>query len=341
MRRFLAVLLTLVAVFGAGWLSLRRPDIPFDTLESAYASPESKYLALSDSEKIHYRDQGNPDGPVIVLVHGFSASLHTWEPWVRALGDEYRLISLDLPGHGLTRGFGLEQMNVTSFGDVVAALTDALGVDRFILAGSSMGGHTAWVYAVDHPGQVEALVLVGASGWPPTEEELAETPWMFKALQYGLVRAVVRDLDNSAMIRSGLEASFVDQGAVTEDMVQRYVALNRAPGHRDAIMHLLADSNNRRLATPEQMESLQMPVLVMHGTGDQLVPYAQGEALANAIPGARLITYENVGHIVQEEIARQSAADLDAFLDVLDESGLIQRTVSEETDLTATEAVSQ
>ena len=338
MRRFLAVLLTLVAVFGAGWLSLRRPDIPYDTLESAYASPESKYLVLSDSEKIHYRDQGNPDGPVIVLVHGFSASLHTWEPWVRALGNEYRLISLDLPGHGLTRGFDLDEVNVNGFGEAVASLTDALGVDRFILVGSSMGGHTAWAYGVDHPGQVEALVLVAAAGWPPTEEELTERPWMFKALQYGVFRAIVRDLDNSAMIRTGLEASFVDQSAVTEDMVQRYVALNRAPGHRDATMKLMAESNSRRLATPEQMESLQMPVLVMHGTGAQLVPYAHGEAFAEAIPRARLITYENVGHIVQEEIARRSAADLKAFLD---ESDLAQRTISEETDLAVAEEVGQ
>ncbi|MCI4645677.1 MAG: alpha/beta hydrolase [Hyphomonadaceae bacterium] len=330
MRRFLAVLLTLVAIFGAGWLSLRRPDIPFDTLESAYASPESQYLVLSDSEKIHYRDQGTPDGPVIVLVHGFSASLHTWEPWVRALGDEYRLISLDLPGHGLTRGFELDQMNVEGFGETITALTDALDVDRFTLVGSSMGGHTAWTYAVDHPDDIEALVLVAAAGWPPTDEELKEMPWMFKAMDYAAFRTIVRDLDNSAMIRSGLEASFVDQTPVTEDMVQRYVALNRAPGHRDAIMHIISESDETRFATPEQLSMLDMPVLVVHGTGDNLVPYAHGAAFADAIAGASLITYTDIGHLPQEEIARQSAGDLDMFLDGLE---LDQRTVTEETVL--------
>lgn len=327
MRRFLAVLLTLVAIFGAGWLSLRRPDIPFDTLESAYASPDSKYLVTGENQKIHYRDQGNPEGPVIVLVHGFSASLHTWEPWVRDLSEDYRLISLDLPGHGLTRGFELDQMNVNSFGETVTALTDALGVERFILVGSSMGGHTAWTYAVDHPEHVEALVLIGAAGWPPSEEDLKDTPWMFKALDYAAFRAVVRDLDNSAMIRSGLEASFVDQTAVTEDMVQRYVALNRAPGHRDAILRIISERDSRRLASPEQLSTLDMPVLIMHGTQDALVPYAHGEAFAAAIPGAQLIPYEDVGHIIQEEIPRQSVTDLETFLDGLD---LDQRTVSEE-----------
>ena len=329
MRRLLAVLLTLVAVLGAGWLSLRRPDIPFDTLESAYASPESKYLVLSDSEKIHYRDQGNAAGPVIVLVHGFSASLHTWEPWIRQLGDDYRLISLDLPGHGLTRGFDLDEVNVNGFGETIATLTDALGVEHFTLVGSSMGGHTAWAYAVDHPDEVEALVLVAAAGWPLTEEELAETPWVFKALRYGAFRAIVRDLDNSATIRSGLEESFGDQNAVTEDMVQRYVALNRAPGHRDAIMHLMAESDARRLATPEQMMTLNMPVLVMHGTEDNLVPYSHGVGFADAIPNARLIAYEGVGHIVQEEIARQSVTDLKGFLD---ETILAQRAASADAD---------
>ncbi|MEO0815685.1 MAG: alpha/beta fold hydrolase [Pseudomonadota bacterium] len=330
MRRLMAVVLTFVAIFGAGWLSLRRPDIPFDTLETAYASPQSQYLMTGEAEKIHYRDQGNREGDVLVMVHGFSASLHTWEPWVQELSDEYRIITLDLPGHGLTRGFDSEDFDADGFGDVIAELTDALEIERFTLIGSSMGGHAAWTFALDRSQHVEALVLVASAGWPPTDEELAETPLVFKALDSALIRNVVKDLDNSAMIRSGLEASFYDQSFVTEDMVQRYAALNRAPGHRDAILHIISDRDERRLATPQSLATLAMPTLVMHGREDNLVPFTHGESFAAVIPGADMLSYDNVGHIPQEEIARQSATDLDLWLDNL-EAG--QRSVSEDAPL--------
>ncbi|MEM1149623.1 MAG: alpha/beta fold hydrolase [Pseudomonadota bacterium] len=323
----MAVVLTFVAVFGAGWLSLRRPDIPFDTLETAYASPDSRYLITGDAAKIHYRDQGNREGDVLVMVHGFSASLHTWEPWVRALSDEYRIISLDLPGHGLTRGFDTEDYDSDGFGEAIAELTDALGIERFTLIGSSMGGHAAWTYALDRPDQLEALVLVAAAGWPPTEAEQSDTPFVFKALDSAIVRNVVKDLDNSAMIRSGLEASFSDQSFVTEDMIQRYAALNRAPGHRDAILHIISDRDDRRLATPQSLATIASPTLVMHGREDNLIPFSHGESFASVIPGATLLAYDEVGHIPQEEIARRSAADLDAWLDGLE---IGQRAVSED-----------
>lgn len=315
MRRLLAVLLTLVAIFGAGWLFFRVPDIPFDRLESAYGSPESRYLTLGDMRRVHYRDEGPADGEVIVLVHGFSASLHTWEGWVRALGDEYRIISLDLPGHGLTRGFPLEDVTIEGFGDVIHAVTDRLGVDEFTLVGSSMGGHAAWHYALTRPEDVNALVLVGAAGWPPSAEEEENTPFVFKLLDNSIARAVLRDLNNRWMLRSGLEASFVDQSFVTDEMVERYVALNRAPGHRAAILHIIASRADRPLASAERLSQLSVPTLVMHGEGDNLVPFVHGESFASAIPGAQLIAYANVGHLPQEEIVRESAADLRAFLE--------------------------
>ncbi|MEL6661633.1 MAG: alpha/beta fold hydrolase [Pseudomonadota bacterium] len=332
MRRLMAVVFTFVAIFGAGWLSLRRPDIPFDTLETAYASPASRYLVTGEAEKIHYRDQGNPDGDVLVMVHGFSASLHTWEPWVRELGEEYRIITLDLPGHGLTRGFETEDYDAQGFGEAISHVVDALDVDSFTLIGSSMGGYASWNYALSRPAQVDRLVLVASAGWPPSEDEQEDTPFVFRALDNGLVRAVVKDLDNSAMIRSGLEASFADQEMVTEDMIQRYSALNRAPGHRDAILHIISSRDDRNFATPRALQTLTMPTLVMHGTLDNLVPFSHGESFAAVIPGAELVAYDGVGHIPQEEIARRSATDLDAWLDGLDVEA--QREVSEDEVLT-------
>src|SRR3990167_2970127 len=102
-RRFLAVTVTLGIILFAGWMTLRRSDIPYEQLEAIYANADSRYLVFGDEMRVHFRDVGPRDAKTIILVHGFSASLHTWEPWVNNLKRDYRVITIDLPGHGLSR----------------------------------------------------------------------------------------------------------------------------------------------------------------------------------------------------------------------------------------------
>ncbi len=314
MRRLLGVLLSLVALACAAWLAYRVPDLPYETLEAAYSSPSSQFITLETGGRIHYRDEGRVDGPPLVLVHGFSASLHTWADWVALLGDEYRIISLDLPGHGLSRNFALEDVGTSGFVEAIDAIAEITGIERFALAGSSMGGNAAWAYALDYPEKVEGLILVGAAGWPETPEDAAQAPLVFKLLGNGLVRSLVRDLDVRAMIENGLKASFHDETFVTEAMVDRYAGLNRGPGHRRAILHLLSGDADRAIATETALAMLQMPTLVLHGRHDRLIPISNGERFAAAIPDADLVIYETAGHLPHEEVSEQSAADLRAFL---------------------------
>ena len=98
-------LIGLVAVAAVGgYVLLKRDDIPYETLESQYTSPASQFVDLPGGIHMHYREQGqDAQSPTVLLVHGFSASLHTWEPWVERLSEDYHVVSLDLPGHGLTR----------------------------------------------------------------------------------------------------------------------------------------------------------------------------------------------------------------------------------------------
>ncbi|MEM0986257.1 MAG: alpha/beta fold hydrolase [Pseudomonadota bacterium] len=315
MKRILGVLLSLVALVCAAWLAFRVPDLPYETLESAYASPTSQFVTLENGGRLHYRDEGLADGPAIVMVHGFSASLHTWDGWVDALGDEYRMVRLDLPGHGLSRNFPIEAVGTTGFTGAIDAIATLLEIDDFTLAGSSMGGHAAWAYTLAYPEKVDALVLVGAAGWAPTEQEIDEAPFVFKALSSSLVRRLVKGLDVRPMIESGLKNSFVDESFVTDAMVDRYAALNRGRGHREAILHLLSGEAERVEATQANMAEIEAPTLVLHGREDRLIPVAHGERFADSIPDAALIIYDNIGHLPQEEVAERSAADLDSFLD--------------------------
>ncbi|MEM7660847.1 MAG: alpha/beta hydrolase [Pseudomonadota bacterium] len=264
--------------------------------------------------KLHYRDEGNTDGPTLVLVHGFSASLHTWEPWVDLLGEKYRIVSLDLPGHGLTRTPDLEKMHIGHFANVVEELTRELGLETFTLVGNSMGGATAWQYALEYPERLDGLVLVAASGWRQNSDD-RKPPLVFRLLANPVARSILRDLDTTRLARDGMENSFVDQSFVTDDMVNRYVALSRAPGHRDAIIELSSGRNGRIEATDERLAPLaNIPTLILQGDSDNLVPAGNAELFHGAIDGSELKIYTDVGHLPQEEIAAQSAADLVNFL---------------------------
>lgn len=316
----LAIIGLVAVVLVGGYFALKRDDIPYATLAARYETAASRYVDLPGGVRMHYRDEGRPNGPPLLLIHGFSASLHTWEPWVRELGDTYRLVSIDLPGHGLTQAPAGYQASIETLGGAVENFVRVQGLTRFAIAGSSMGGNIAWEYALAHPDQIEALILVNASGWPDARVPSGdEEPLVFRLIRDPLIGPLIRDLDSTRLIRQGLEASFFDPAFVDDDMVARYSDMSRAPGHRDVLLQLSSGFRTRNFATPDRLAPLAMPVLILHGDADRLVPPAHSGLFAEAISGSERILYEDVGHIPQEEIAERSAQDVRAFLERLQE----------------------
>jgi pimeloyl-ACP methyl ester carboxylesterase len=321
MLKWLLGLVGLVAVIlVGGYFVLKRDDIPYETLATKYESAASRYVDLPGGIHMHYRDEGSLDAPTLLLIHGFSASLHTWEPWVNALAtgedriNDYRIVSIDLPGHGLTRAPAGYQASIEAFRDVVAEFVRSQNLTDFALAGSSMGGNVAWEYALAHPEQVDALILVDSSGWPEVREDLAEEPAIFKLLRNPVLGPAMSQLDNTRLVREGLEASFIDRSLVTDAMVERYVEMSRAPGHRDILLQMTLGFRERNYATAERLAPLQMPVLILTGDQDRLVPPEHAQQFHDAITGSQLITFENVGHIPQEERPAESAMAVHEFL---------------------------
>lgn len=305
-------ILALAAV--AGYFILKRPDIPYETLAAKYESGASRYELFADGVRLHYRDEGNPDGPTLLLLHGFSASLHTWEPWVQQLGGEYRIVTLDLPGHGLTRAPAGYQGSIHAFRDAVSTFADAKDLQHFIIGGNSMGGHVAVEYALAHPEQVDALMLIDSAGWPePPNATEGQGAIIFQLLRNPIAANILRDLDNSALIRQGLETAFPAKPELVDDaMVARYAELSRAPGHRDIILGLMRA--DRPLATPERLAALTIPTLIIHGKQDHLTPLSFGEQFNAAIAGSEFQVLDGIGHAPQEEVPEQSAALVRAFV---------------------------
>jgi pimeloyl-ACP methyl ester carboxylesterase len=242
------------------------------------------------------------------------------------------VISIDLPGHGLTRAPAGYQASIEAFRDVVQEFADAMQLRSFAVAGNSMGGNVAWEYALAHPERVDALVLVDSSGWPPVAagEDDGDGPLIFKLLRNPVLGPLLRDLDNSQLARQGLEASFYNAALVDDAMVDRYVSLARAPGHRDILLQITLGFRERNYATPERLAPLANErVLIMFGDTDRLVPTGDGERFQQAIAGSELIIFEQAGHIPQEETPDESATAGREFLHTVYEPSALAATTAQ------------
>jgi pimeloyl-ACP methyl ester carboxylesterase len=281
-----------------------------------YGGPPSQFVDLPSGAKAHYRDQGNAQGPALVLLHGSNASLHTWEPWAKILGDGFRVVTVDLPGHGLTIAKADDDYTSASMAAFVDEFTTTLGVARFAVAGNSMGGAVAGRVAMQYPARVSHLILVDSGGVVPPD--MPDPPAFFFLVRTPVVREFLRLIPTRPVTEATLKASFFDPALVTPEMVDRYWELNRGPGIREATRKRfrmpLEYWQNEDKFFRENLPKLAIPTLVMWGRQDKLIPVSTVELLKGLIPGAQAAVYDNVGHIPQEEVPERSAADVRALL---------------------------
>src|ERR1700723_691159 len=234
--RILGIVLGLIVLILIGaWLWLRGPDIPYATLEAKYAQGDSHFVDLPGGYHAHYRENGDPNAPLLVLLHGFGDSFTSWEGWVRELKTQFHIISVDFPGHGLTRAPQGSSLNAEILADFIDAFAAQLALPKFAVAGNSMGGGVAWQLAVRHPERIDALILVDAAGFP-NEKRPAEVPLAFRLLQYPIGRAILRNIDNRPLIDEGLKTDVYDKSLITPALVDRWADFQRAPGHRAILM---------------------------------------------------------------------------------------------------------
>lgn len=286
-------------------------DVPLQTLEERYTTAASRFITVSDGTRVHVRDEGQRDGPVLVLLHGSNAALQSWEPWVGELKDRFRLVSLDFPGHGLTGPSATRTYGGPAYVQVVDDVVGRLGISRFAVAGNSMGGAVAWQYAAAHPDKVAALILVNAAGYPRANP--GSQPLIFRLIRTPVVGEFLSGFSNRSLIESNLKEVIADDALVTEAMVDTYWDLLRRPGNRQATL----DRMRAPPADPEawrRIATIRVPTLVLWGEVDPWIPASDAARYIADIPGARAIIYLGIGHLPQEEVPARSAADVAAFL---------------------------
>ncbi len=313
--KFLALTLAIItiligAIFYEG-------DIPKDVVDARYSNPRSQFADLGDLGRIHFRDEGHRRSLPVILLHGSNASLHTFEPWVQLLEDKYRMITIDLPGHGLTGETNGGDYSHEAMLRVVDAIASQLGIEQFVIGGNSMGGGIAWRYTLRHPEKVVGLVLINASGphiW--RDNDNASNVWAFNLMRQPIFRQLAASIDPYHLVSQGLRSAYNHSAVVNEQLIMRYNDLQLRAGTRRATMarFALQDRGEQNL----DLSEIESPTLIMWGKEDSVIPFAFASEFENALPQATTAYYDRLGHIPMEEDPVTTVVDLEMFLQSLD-----------------------
>lgn len=315
------LILTPIFLLGCSAMILYKGDVPTDVVDARYTSPDSQFSELGDLGRVHYRDEGRRQAPPIILLHGSNASLHTFEPWVTRLKDKFRVVTIDLPGHGLTGEVPSGDYSNEAMVAVVNELANNLGLEHFVIGGNSMGGSIALRYALDHPKKITGLVLINSSGFMRKrfQNDDSQGVLVFRLLKNPWFRAIGEVMDPYYFVSQGLEAAFHQQAAVTEAMVMRYYDLALREGTRKATMKRFSATEDKKYQA-QDLARINVPTLLMWGKEDAVAPFAFASGYETLIPRISTAYYDGVGHIPMEEVPEISAADLIAFMEKINEN---------------------
>lgn len=306
---FIAALLVLAAVaLVATWA----PDQPVEALKPRWAQPPSQFITI-DGMQVHLRDEGPRDDPLpIVLIHGTSASLHTWEGWAAALRGQRRVIRFDLPGFALTGPNRQNDYSVEAYVRFVTAVVDQLGVQRFVLAGNSLGGQVAWATAVALPQRVARLVLVDASGYAPESASVPPSlPLGFRIARMPALRVLTQYTLPRSIVEKSVRNVYGDPSKVTPELVDLYRDMTLRAGNRQALGRRMDQGYSGEVAG---LKTLAIPTLVLWGGQDRLIPLEFGQRFARDIAGSRLVVFDDLGHVPHEEDPARTVAVVKTFL---------------------------
>lgn len=300
--RVIAVLLLIVlVVLLVGPFLIPIPPLQGTFSPRELADADSQFIEVNGID-VHYKQAGQGE-PAILLLHGFGASTYSWREVIQPLGEIGRVIAFDRPAFGLTERplpgewNGDNPYSPAAQVDLVFALMDSLGIESAILVGNSAGGTVAMNAALAHPERVRALVLVDAAvysggGTPGFLRPLFQTPQMDRL---GILLA--RSISTRGM--EILSTAWHDQSRITPEIIANYRKPLQVNNWDVGLWQLTRSSQESDL--PNRLGELNLPVLVVTGDDDRIVPTENSLRLAQEIPGASLAVFENCGHLPQEE----------------------------------------
>lgn len=285
-----------------------QPDLTMTQLCEKYADPPSQFLALNEM-KVHFRDEGpKNDSTPLVLLHGTSASLHTWNACTEQWKSKHRVIRMDMPAFGLTGPSPKNDYSLNAYVEFVHAFLKKMSISGFYLAGNSLGGVIAWQYAVKYPNEVHKLILIDPVGYPILK---AEGSLAFKLGKIPVLNKLLTVITPMWIVRKSLEAAYGDKSKVSDDLVTRYHDLACREGNRGALIKRLTS-----MSAPDttQIPTIQTQTLVIWGDLDRLIPVEHAAHFTRDLPNDTLVIMKNIGHVSMEEAPEKVAPLIEYFL---------------------------
>lgn len=289
------VKLSSIILLGIILLTACDNDIPVGQLKLKYQKQNSAFIDI-DGVQVHYIMEGNAaDTLPIVLIHGTSASLHTWDTLSSFLKNTKRIIRFDLPAFGLTGPSRLNQYTFNYYNNFIDSLLFKLNITKCIVAGNSLGGSIAWNYALASPNIVEKLILIDASGYPKKDEKGSLG---FKLAAIPVLNQILKHVSPKSLVRKSLEDAFYNKTLVSETMVEQYHDMLLREGNRGAILELF---QHPMKPDAKRIKNITQPTLIIWGKEDQLISYQNASLFKQDIRNSRMIILDKVGHIPMEE----------------------------------------
>jgi len=244
-----------------------------------------------DAERVRtrYIQSGDPSKPLVLALHGVGGHAEAYSRNFGPHGEHFWFVAIDMLGHGWTDQPAIDYQVKDYAGHVLAVLR-ALGRDRAMLTGESLGGWVATYLAVHHPHVVEKLVLNTAGGWTAHPEVMER----------------LKRLSNEAAsdptwahIRTRLEFFMCDKSMVSDDLIETRRAIYAQPGFGETMKRIMClqemDIRRTNMVSEEQYRSITTPTLVVWTSHDPTATPAEGAQIADMIPGSKYMVMNNCG----------------------------------------------
>lgn len=292
-------LLVLVMILGVGPFLVPVPPAPGTVPPQQLADPDGRFIEVNGLS-VHYKTAGQGE-PVFILLHGFGASLFSWHAVMEPLAQRGMVIAYDRPAFGLTERpltwSGTNPYSTEGNMDLLLGLMDELEIGQAILVGNSAGGTLSMQFALAHPERVQALILVDPAIYAGSSGP-AWVGWLGKLPQVQhLGPLLVRSIQNSG--KDLVRMAWHDPSLITQETWDGYTKPLKAENWDRALWDLTMASRDSGLAN--QLQDFQLPILVITGDDDRIVPTADSVRLAGELPGAQLVVIADAGHVPQEE----------------------------------------
>jgi pimeloyl-ACP methyl ester carboxylesterase len=297
---FFGIILMLLLIF-------RTPDVSVDSLKIQYTDSNSHFMSV-DGLEVHYKDEGS--GTPIILLHGTSASLHTWDGWTKELiKNNYRVIRMDLPAFGITGANKDNLYDLPSYSKFLTDFVNQLELDKFILAGNSLGGSISWYYTSNNPEKVQKLILLDPAGFPSKKER----PLVFELAEIPILNQILKHITPKSLIKDNLEQVYFDDSKVTENLVDRYHQMILREGSRAAFIERAKLEGQDYT---ELLYTIKSPTLIIWGEDDLWIPVEDSFKFKERMANSSLVIMKETGHVPMEEKPIESVALALSFLNL-------------------------